>query len=62
MRGETLTAREGYVYTDGVYFGRTVHLRRGDDGSGWQEIPEEHLQQVEEEDFLQSLRELGVAV
>lgn len=63
MRGEVLTAREGYVYTDGQYFGSVVYLRAGDDGSGWQEVPEEEASfsaQATEEDYRRALEEFGV--
>lgn len=62
MRGETLTAQEGYVYTDGIYFGKIVCLRRGDDGSAWRQVPEEEMTAATEEDYRQALERFGVAV
>ena len=62
MRGATLTAREGYVYTDGTYFGTSVYLGKDDDGSGWHEIPREELEQAEEADYVTALQEFGVMV
>ena len=35
-----ITAREGYVLTDGENYGRIVYLASGDDGSKWYEITE----------------------
>ena len=36
----TLTAREGYVYTDGRIFGKTVTLGSNDRADRWNEVPE----------------------
>lgn len=62
MRGATLTAREGHVYTDGNFFGTTVYLSQDDDGSGWREILDEELEQAEEADYVTALQEFGVMV
>lgn len=65
MRGNTLTAPEGQVYTDGCYFGQTVYLRQGDDGSAWQLISMEEAELLEEAaaaDYRAALKKLGVQV
>ena len=62
MRGATLTARDGYVYTDGEYFGKTVYLKKDDDGVEWYEVKEEELELATEMDYLAALQGFGVEV
>ena len=65
-----LTAREGYVYTNGEAFGKIIYLGKNDNADNWHEITEaeaEHLQNGEttdteatETDYINALEELGV--
>ena len=36
----TLVADEGKILTDGIHYGRIVHLVHGDNGEAWHEITE----------------------
>ena len=73
--GNILIAREGYIYTNGVTFGYTVHLGVHDSADNHWEITEEECQALKEseensieentdrateEDFKNALNELGV--
>ena len=62
MRGETLIAREGHVFTDGVYVGKVVYLRQEDDGANWHEIPEDQLEEATAVDYEAALEKFGVMV
>ena len=43
---KTLIADEGYIYTDGVNFGREVYLAEGDDGASWYQISKEEFEKL----------------
>ncbi len=68
--GNTLIAKEGYIYTNGDTFGYTIHLGVYDSADNWWEITEEEYQaliasedvprRATEEDFKNALNELGV--
>lgn len=65
MRGKTLTAQEGFVYTDGAHFGRIIHLRQDDDGSGWYEVKEDNAglpALAAAEDYQAALAVFGVSI
>lgn len=61
-----LKAPEGKYYTDGVIYGKELHLAEGVDGSGFYLIDESELPTEEEyaeatdEDYLAALAKLGV--
>ena len=65
-----LTAREGYVYTNGETFSNVIRLGINDNADNWYEITEaeaERLQNTEttdteatETDYINALEELGV--
>lgn len=60
-----LKASEGMIYTDGVTYGREIHLAEGRDGSQFYEIPESEMPTFEEatiEDYQDALSKLGVDV
>ena len=44
----TLVADEGKILTDGKHYARIAYLIPGDDGSAWQEIPEEEYAKISE--------------
>ena len=53
------------IYTDGVTYGREIHLAEGRDGSQFYEIPESEMPTFEEatiEDYQDALSKLGVDV
>ena len=62
MRGNTLQAKEGFVYTNGTDFGRIVYLARDDDGSGWYEVEEQAAQMADDADYRAALQEFGVSI
>lgn len=41
MERIVLTAREGYIYTDGENYGKTIYLAIGASADNWYEITEE---------------------
>ena len=62
MRGKTLAAKEGFVFTNGTDFGKDVYLKKEDDGSGWYEVPQEAVEMAEAADYQAALREFGVEI
>lgn len=67
----TLTADDGYVYTDGNIYGSTIYLAEGMSADDFKQItleeyneimnaPEEELATIE--DYQNALRELGVKI
>ena len=66
----TLIAKEGYTYTNGETFGKTVSLGIYENPDNWWEITEEEYQALKaledisaeatEEDYKNALSELGV--
>lgn len=65
-----LTAKEGYIYTNGDTYAYTVRLGINDSAENWYEITEEEYQEIinnedvpteaTEEDYKNALNELGV--
>ncbi len=43
---ETIEAREGYILTDGVTYGTTIHLAEGVDASAFHEITREEYEAI----------------
>lgn len=43
-----LTARDGYIYTNGETYAYTIRLGVNDSADNWHEITEEEYKQVEE--------------
>lgn len=60
MRGNTIEAKEGCVFTNGTDFGKVVYLTKDDDGTGWYEVEECAIEMAEEADYLAALRRFGV--
>lgn len=42
----TLIARKGYIYTDGITYGHTITLGTCDSSENWHEITEEEYQEI----------------
>lgn len=66
-----LTAREGYVYTNGETFSNVIRLGIYDNADNWYEITEEEAERLQntetptdteatETDYINALEELGV--
>lgn len=67
-----LTAREGYVYTNGSTLGLIIYLGKNDSIDNWYEITEEEAERLQntetetptdeatETDYINALEELGV--
>lgn len=67
-----LTAREGYVYTNGETFSNVIRLGIYDNADNWHEITEEEAERLQntetetptdeatETDYINALEELGV--
>lgn len=66
-----LTAREGYVYTNGETFSTVIRLGKNDSVDNWHEITEEEAERLQSEetptdneatetDYINALEELGV--
>lgn len=67
-----LTAREGYVYTNGETFSNIIRLGIYDNADNWHEITEEEAERLQntetetptdeatETDYINALEELGV--
>lgn len=66
-----LTAREGYVYTNGETFSNVIRLGINDNADNWHEITEEEAERLQnadtptdteatETDYINALEELGV--
>ena len=67
-----LTAKEGYVYTNGETFSRVIRLGKNDSADNWHEITEEEAERLQSEeieptdteateaDYIAALEELGV--
>lgn len=66
-----LTAREGYVYTNGETFSNVIRLGINDNADNWYEITEEEAERLQntetptdtkatETDYINALEELGV--
>ena len=49
MELKRLTAGEGEVLTNGIAFGKVIHLGANDDESNWYEITEEKYKTIIEE-------------
>lgn len=49
--GKILTAREGYVYTNGETFASVIRLGINDSVLNWYEIPDEEVQTIEKSDI-----------
>ena len=60
MRGNTIKAKEGCVFTNGSDFGRVVYLTKDDDGESWYEVEERAMEMAEEADYLAALQRFGV--
>lgn len=63
MGREILIAPEGKYYTNGTTYGKEIYLAVDLDGSNYFLIDEEEVrawEQAQEEDYLNSLAELGV--
>lgn len=59
----TLTADEGYVYTNGETRGKVVYLGKNDSEANWRMIPEEPTEaEATEADYQDALREMGVVL
>ena len=65
-----LVAREGYVLTNGRSYGKEVFLGTDDKAENWWEITREEydiiintpIEEATEEDYQNSLREMGVQI
>ena len=66
-----LTAREGYVYTNGETFSTVIRLGKNDSADNWHEITEEEAERLQsaetetpteatEADYISALEDLGV--
>lgn len=66
-----LTAKEGYVYTNGETFSDVIRLGINDSIDNWHEITEEEAERLQseespteteatEEDYIKALKDLGV--
>ena len=66
-----LTAREGYVYTNGETFSNVIRLGINDSADNWHEITEEEAERLQntetpteeeatEADYISALEDLGV--
>ncbi len=66
-----LTAREGYVYTNGETFSSVIRLGKNDSVNNWYEITEEEAERLQnidtpteteatEADYISALEDLGV--
>lgn len=66
-----LTAREGYVYTNGETFSNVIRLGINDNADNWHEITEEEAERLQntetptetestEADYISALEDLGV--
>lgn len=54
----TLKARDGYYYTDGQTYGKTIYLSPFDDVLRWKEVPESEIPSEGGEDTeLQQLKQ-----
>lgn len=66
-----LTAKEGYVYTNGETFSTVIRLGKNDSADNWHEITEEEAERLQSEvipeageateaDYINALEDLGV--
>ena len=65
-----LTARNGFVYTNGETFSNIIRLGKNDSADNWHEITEEEAERLQREeptdneateaDYINALEELGV--
>jgi hypothetical protein len=65
-----LTARNGYVYTNGETFSNIIRLGKNDSADNWHEITEEEAERLQSEeptdneateaDYINALEDLGV--
>ena len=66
-----LTAKEGYVYTNGETYSTVIRLGKNDNADNWHEITEEEAERLQsdetptdneatETDYINALEELGV--
>ncbi len=46
MQNNVLTAREGYIYTNGETFGYTIRLGANDSADNWHEVPEDEYENL----------------
>ena len=67
----TLTADDGYVYTDGNIYGSTIYLAKGVNADNFKQITREEYEQMlnadeselaTDEDYKNALKEMGVDV
>lgn len=54
-----LTAREGYVYTNGETFSTVIRLGINDSADNWHEITEEEAERLQSEDIPTEYQEVS---